>query len=62
MSHDLPHYTHPNPDSAPSFSGFTMLCMIENWKFLDLSVCREKSCLKISQRNRFKICEKSRIP
>ena len=50
------------PDSALSFSGCNTLCMIKNWRVVDLFVCSKKLCQKISQRNIFEICEKNKIP
>ena len=61
MSHNLPHHDQTIPDRAPSFSGRTMLWMIEDWKVVDIFVCSKKMGSKISQRNRFRTCEKSTV-
>ena len=61
MSHNLPHHNYPTPNSSLSFSGGTTFLMIESWKVVDLSACIKHCVLKISQRNRFKVCEKYKI-
>ena len=61
MSQDIPHHDQPTPDIAPSFSGRTMLWIIKKWKDLYLFVCSKTFVSKISQKDRFEICEKSKM-
>ena len=46
MSQYLPHHDQPTPNSAPYFSGCTMLWMVEDWKVMDFFVCSETIVFK----------------
>ena len=61
LSHYLPHPDQLTPDRALSFIDRTTLWMMENCKVVDLFVCSNKFCSKLSQRNRFEIFEKNKI-